>query len=1011
MKKLLTILLLLTCITMVHAQTDYHIMVKGVKVTSANASDVLGDGTVKYNASGAILEFTNANIVYSSKVLEFEESCDRNVRVYFYGNNEFTSTATTSSVIGSYSPKDISLCGQNGGSLKIKGAAFGIYLSDNSAYLDILDLKLNIDNSVATGYGIYAGGLLRIQSSSVNISTGQYGIRHVPSAEKQLKIVNSNLTIKATGTDAYGINTNSNSKPYLQSSTIDITTPSTVKGAFYSYNEPELVDVHFDTGSFMTSYIKYDLSLRGYYDSSTTKALVKSLKILPGEYYDLKVNGKEVTSVNASSILGNSTIQYSSYTNTLTLNGANFSSSSNAIQLGKSVKINVVGTNTITSSVNGIYSTYPFEITGTGTLNITSTATSNYAPVNLYSSHNVLTVSGGVTVNLKGSLYGLRNGQLVVNKSVMNVHGNTTAFYNVSGLTLDDSQITELYYNNKAGMCGNNILADGTFKIKYDSSAKKFTDNGTTVSEAIQDVAIGYRRFGLKIKGKHVDVNNCNDVLGDGKVSYQETGNKLYMNNANISSSTYAILNETRKELNVYFSGNNTLANVDGAVIYAHYNQAPVHIYGENLNTYVLLKGVDYGVYASDPISISNIHCVVNTTAYNSKGIFASGGLNVSNARLDVNSNKENFTGILGYGKISNNSKVDIKASYSGARGIHVQWGNLEVDGSNVDISADDAAVYCTQGTNLVLNPNVRINEVSTNGDYYYEPSDISMNGNAISDGINVCLGLKIGPYTIKGVKVAGRSISSYNANDILYDGKAKFDPSTYTLYFDNANVVCSPDSLHNAIEITDPGKDVTIVTNGKCYFEGNIFGLYVQGAKVTIKGNSIEDEHNVQFFGANAGASIVNGSTLTLDNSYSVFHGEYWGLKALPTCTLNLVHSKCYCYGASKDNDAGSLLGFRQINYDGHRISPLNPAKIIDGTAYEVQDNGPVLRSSWIMIEPMASGDIDGNGQVEVNDVKTLHEKILFGDYDPSADINGDGKVTILDIVLLNKLLLQKNK
>lgn len=761
MKKLLTILLLLTCITMVHAQTDYHILVKGVRVTSANASDVLRDGgSVKYIHAGNRIEFTNANISYGGRALSVESSYENDLVVKFNGTNVLKNTSTSAAVISFYASHKLTMYSMNDGSVDINGGFYGVYLgSSSSSQLSIQDLTCDITSK---GYGIYAMNYVDIYSAKVNITTTgaeSYGIYHGPTSANNLYIrYNSNVTISTPGEKSYGIYCNSYSTPrIISNATLSITTSASATGAFYCEKEAVLSETHFDTGNSMVSYMKYDSSLHGYWDSSNaTKALAKSLKILPGTYYDFKVKGVEVTSLNYTRILGTSAVRYSPQTNILTLAGANFSTTSNAIQLGKSITINVVGTNTITSSGNGIYSTYPFVIAGAGTLNITSTATSNYAPINLFNSPT-LTVSGGVTVNLKGSQYGLKYGRLVVDKSVMNIHGDTEAFNSVQNLTLDGSQITALYYNNKSSMYGNLILNDGTYKIKYDSTTKKFTNYGTAISEKIQDVAIG--------------------------------------------------------------------------------------------------------------------------------------------------------------------------------------------------------------------------------------------------------------AYTIKGIKVTGKQVTTFNMNDILGDGTVSFDPSTYTLRFDNTNIANCP-SEENAVDIMNPGREVTIVTNKNCIFTGGRFGLYVEGANVTITGNSLKDGHYVRFSGNTAGASVVNSSSLTIDNSYLIFHGEYWGLKGLPTCTFNLVHSKCHCYGNGTDEDAGSLRDFKQINYDGHTINPSNPAKIINGTAYYNWDNAPIVRASWVMFEPKASGDVDGNGVVDIHDVERIQQIILKGmPYDANADINGDGKITILDIVLLNELLLQNDK
>lgn len=1008
MKKLLSIILLLTCITTLHAQTDYHITVKGVKVTSLNASNVLGNGTVRYYHAANRIEFINANISYTGNVLVVDENYGKDLLVKFVGTNVLKNTVDYSSVISYATPYKLTLYSDAQGSVSINGGAYGLFAGTNSnSKISIQDLTCDITTAK---HGIYALNYVDIYNAKLNIKTtgaDSHGIYHGPFAANYLDIrYNSNVTITTPGENSYGIYCSSNSTPRIMSnSTLNISTSTTAAGAFYSYNQPTLSDVHFDTGTNIASSIRYNSNIRGY--SNYGSEFVKTLKILPGTYYDFKVNGKEVTSLNMNSIVGNSTVTYSPTTNTLTLNGANFSSTSNAIQLGKNIKINVVGTNSITSSGNGIYSTYPFEITGTGTLNLTSTATNNYAPINLYN-NPTLTVSGGVTVNLKGSQYGLKFGKLIVKKSLMNIHGDTEAINSVQSFTFDDSQITYLYYNNMRGMYSNTTYADGTYRIKYDSTTKKFTSEGSPLANVIQDVEIGYRRLGIRIAGIPVDVNNCNDILGNGTIWF--AGNVLYARNATVRSSTYAILNETKKELKVYLSGTNSFTNTNGPALQSHYNHAPIRLYGASPEqTHVTFTGYDYGIYASDPISMLALHCVVNTTADNGLGFLAEDGLETTNVKLEINTNGNNSTGFVGYGKIEGNSNVSISANTSGSKGISVKHGDLEVgDCSSVRVLSKEGAISYDDTRNVLIDSTIKINKISTDGSRFFNASStVRFYGGKLCYYITPCLGVEIGPY-FTGIKLAGRKLMTDDTYNILGDYTASFDPLTYTLKFNKTKLQCSPDSvLQPAIEIVKPAKDVTIEVEGRCEFQGG-YGLYVDNANVTIKGNSIDDDSEASFSGNVSGASITNTSSLTLDNTYSTFYGTVWGLMGTSS-TLNLINSKCYCYCVSQSNGSGSLVDFSQINYDGHVVAQRNSAKIIGGTAYYNYDDAPIVRGSWVMIEPESSGDINGDGKFDINDVKTLHNMILRNAaYDYNADLDRNNRVNIIDLVLLNELLLR---
>lgn len=69
------------------APVSYDLWVNGVSVTSANADDVLGDGTVRYDALGNILQLTNATL--SQTYSAAEGAC----AIYYSGNTELHITA------------------------------------------------------------------------------------------------------------------------------------------------------------------------------------------------------------------------------------------------------------------------------------------------------------------------------------------------------------------------------------------------------------------------------------------------------------------------------------------------------------------------------------------------------------------------------------------------------------------------------------------------------------------------------------------------------------------------------------------------------------------------------------------------------------------------------------------------------------------------------------------------------------------------------------------------------
>lgn len=1222
-------MLFLCCISMMYA-VDYPILVKGVRVTSSNASNVLSDGTVRYVAASNTLEFTNANISRLGNALTVEEGFTGVLNVTFKGKNYFTNTGTSNAVISFNGSGTLSLNG--GGSLEIKGGQSGIYLYNTAASLMLKTFDCTI--TAPSEYGIYSKNKIDINNSTLVITDfGRYGIFHNVSAGNDLVIEQySDVTIDASASGSgveYGIFTNS--KPSItNNSKLTITTPN-AKGAFYSSNQPTLSGVHVATNpGDVASNASYYSTLKGF--SYSGSVLVKKLNILPGEYYNFKVDEVEVTSLNKDEILGsgNYTARYSPSSNTLTLNGVNLSSSVNAINLGKSLTINVVGANQITSSKSAIYSNQPFEITGTGIFHLTSTSLNEvYAPVRIENSTSTMTVSGGLSVNLYGEKYGMYGGKLNVKKSELYVRGKTAAFKDLYGITFDETQIVRMLSGDNSVY--NSKKEDGSYNLVYDSSTRNVKNTSDPYFGISNAVTIGYRLLGVKIGETFVNINNFNDILGDGKVRYEESTNTLYLNNATIESPESPICNETRKEFNICCSGTNTLKNTFNDPYFNSVisSNSAVNIYGSNNNASLLIEGSDgatYGICSSSPndfsipVNIRDIKLDMRTHANSSLAITCE-YFNISNAQVYITSIGKNTWGIAGGDKqrsICNNSIISIKGYGQGATGI---MANLEISNSVVDIYADAGTItyfgesgltltdeyivsptedlsssyqfvgkydiynillhgefapsvhfrpgtfyglridgvdvtsnnkadifndgkasfspidntltlnginresgtnglvvgeerdgmtislvgenklssyghvletncdveitdngtlylacldsivrhypiYChdhdlavTNGATVTtlmperarfglydcsellvdnayvnlagkegaadslssidLKDDIFINKVSLDGVKYEDASDeVGLNffkfyNDAHGDCRNSCYGVKIGPKEYEGIKIAGVAIDRINKNDILGNGKVKFDPETYTLTFDNAYIM--EDDIESCISIKNPGRDVTIATVGKCTFSGERYGLYVQDANVTIKGQSLEESDQVSFYGGTAASSVMvsseeNTSNLTFDNSFTYFLGKYWGIIGGPFSTLTFVNSKCHCCGEGTSEGAGSLRGFKQINYAGHEINKINPAVIKGGTAYDPSGTN-VLRAAWIMIEPKAaSSDIDGDGTTDVKDVIRLRDIVLGKRQAPAtADLNGDGKVDILDIVLLNEMLKVK--
>ena len=151
----------------------YDISVAGVQVMTINADDVLGDGTVYYDAANNILTFDNATIesedaiVYSSKDLNIELIGENK----FVCKNEVYSAGVYAGDY--YLGKDIAFIGD--GSLKIEiptscGEAVGIFASDLTVATDVTVKTPNCENKV-NGI-VCASSLLLVNKATLTVNNG-----------------------------------------------------------------------------------------------------------------------------------------------------------------------------------------------------------------------------------------------------------------------------------------------------------------------------------------------------------------------------------------------------------------------------------------------------------------------------------------------------------------------------------------------------------------------------------------------------------------------------------------------------------------------------------------------------------------------------------------------------------------------------------------------------------------------------------------------------------------------
>lgn len=234
---------------------DYGIWVGGTQVTSTNKENVLGDGTISYNAQTNTLILNNANIqmsyetyhgtvaIYTTDnltVIGYGTVGNSNTRFGIYAEDEKNLTLNgdftiTGSLNGIYSYNNKLLI--KGGNINVTGGINGIFASGNG------EITLNGGNVSATGNGetnSYGSG---IQSEKLIVNGGSLTATGGTNGNLGYGISSSSLSINGGRVTAIGNNNALFTAPTLASNVT----------ALASYNT---------TG---TGAVSYDASLIGSY--------------------------------------------------------------------------------------------------------------------------------------------------------------------------------------------------------------------------------------------------------------------------------------------------------------------------------------------------------------------------------------------------------------------------------------------------------------------------------------------------------------------------------------------------------------------------------------------------------------------------------------------------------------------------------------------------------------------------------------------------------------------------
>ena len=477
-----------------------------------------------------------------------------------------------------------------------------------------------------------------------------------------------------------------------------------------------------------------------------------------------------------------------------------------------------------------------------------------------------------------------------------------------------DTQVTESIKDD--------ILGDGG-KAKYDPDTHTLT---------LSDPVISNFYNGAKIYADGVDltINGSADLTGD-DTGIEVSGGSLTLNgNFTVKGTFDAII-----AVNVTVSGGNVGLNGDVAINAS----GNLSISGGT----VTADCNDTAISVDGDIMISG--GTVTATAQMGSAISADGNITISNA--DVTADGDT-SGIYSEGKISISGNL-VKASglFAGVQAV----GDVVITGGTVDAqSSNEGEPAVRSGSQVTISDSLEIKKPEGG----IISSDKKMISN--SDGTAALTVLIVPKEITYPVWVGSTQVTESNKDNILGDGKAKFDPSTITLTLNNpiitgthSNSVIYAENVHlnlvgSANIIDDTAQTGILVVHHSLTLNGDFnvsgaamkTGIYAS-ASIEVKGGTISAAGSSEGIRAASNNVTISGGEVTAkgvgSNGYGIFS---FGNLTISGGTVTATGEK---YGIYADNNATisggtvTATGSEAGTGGGAGIYALNSVSISNGT------------------------------------------------------------------------------
>ena len=190
----------------------------------------------------------------------------------------------------------------------------------------------------------------------------------------------------------------------------------------------------------------------------------------------------------------------------------------------------------------------------------------------------------------------------------------------------------------------------------------------------------------------------------------------------------------------------------------------------------------------------------------------------------------------------------------------------------------------------------------------------------------------------------------------------------------------------------------------------GTRYDVLYDGCKTTVIPNTVKTIGNMAFAGIWALKSIIIPNSVTSINNWAF---RACGLKEI-TIGKSVNHIALYAFESCDNLTDVTCYAVTPptITYLSFPSEVTSQATLYGpSTSLELYQQANYWRD-FTSIEPIvSSGDIDGDGKINISDVTNLINYLLNGDDSDfniaNADLNGDGKISITDVTALINILL----